>query len=246
MPQDSNQSQVVTPATLVLEKAGLGAILLAYAVLLGATYLFAFWRTMGFDIFPYLSIQNYVTAPLNRVSVLLAVPVLFAVIGFGSTATSENSHLRYMSLYLIALYCIAFVFQQFQAVSRYLQHDFHFDNEFNVLVLATLLFGGSLALSFRVYRTPSSVHLKVAALVLVQAAVAAAAGYSDGKTIYNGAEQTFFLANREACEAGGVRDWVYLGKYSDQTFFLNTIDKRICIASTKDFKLVSRKLSEGL
>jgi hypothetical protein len=247
MPQDSNQLQIAAPGAPVLEKVGLGAILLAYAVLLGAAYLFAYWRTMGFDIFPYLSVQNYVTAPLNRISVLVAAPALFTVIVFGRTATPENNrYLRDISLYLIVLYSVGFAIQQFQAVSRYIQHDFHFDNEFNVLVLAAVLFAGSLVLSFRVYRMPSSVHMKLAALVLVQAAMATAAGYSDGKAIYNGAAQAFLLENTEICKAGGVRDWVYLGKYGDQTFFLNTIDKRICIAGGKDFRLISRKLREGL
>ena len=94
MPQDSNQLQIAAPGAPVLEKVGLGAILLAYAVLLGAAYLFAYWRTMGFDIFPYLSVQNYVTAPLNRISVLVAAPALFTVIVFGRTATPENN--RYL------------------------------------------------------------------------------------------------------------------------------------------------------
>jgi hypothetical protein len=246
MLQRSIRFQQPLPTSYGLDKLGLGALLYAYAILLGATYLFGFWRTIGFDIFPYVSLQNYVSAPLNRIIVLVAAPLLFAVVVFAKSEMSEARNARHLSLYLTFLYCIAFALQQYQAVSRYIQHDFHFENELNVLVIAMLLFSVALVLCYRIYRSPSTIYLRIFALVIVQTAVALAAGYSDGKAIYNGAVQTHFLANKELCEPAGVRDWVYLGKFSDQTFFMNTIDKHLCITGEKNFKLVSRKIKENL
>ncbi len=246
MPEDSKSIQIDTQPMQGLEKVGVGAILLAYGVLLGTMYLFAFWRTFGFDIFPYLSVQNYVTAILNRLSLLLAMPLLFVVIVFGKRVSFKDGLFRDITLYLIILYCVLFVFYQFQALSQFIQYDFHFDNEINVLAISSTLFIASLVLAIRMYRTQVSLYMKVATLVLIQAAFASAAGYVDGKTIYNGAVQVYLLQNKEVCEARSLNDWVYLGKYSNQTFFLNTIDKRICITSAKDLKLISRKLRDGL
>lgn len=229
-----------------LDKLGLGVLLYAYAVLLGAAYLFGFWRTIGFDIFPYLTLQNYVSAPLNRVIVLVASPLVLAAIVFGRSDVSDDSSARDISLYLVALYCLAFALQQFQAISRYVQYEFHFDNERSVLTIASFLFFAALGVSYRIFKSSSTMQLKVFALVLVQAAVSMSAGYSDGKAIYNGAAQVYFLGNKDLCEPGGVRDWVYLGKLGDQAFFMNTIDKRLCITAEKSYKLVSRKFKEGL
>lgn len=55
-----------------------------------------------------------------------------------------------------------------------------------------------------------------------------------------------FSCQKEFCEPAGVRDWVYLGKVSDQTFFMDTIDKHLCITGEKNFKLISRKVKENL
>lgn len=229
-----------------LDKLGVGVLLYAYAVLLGGAYLFGFWRTIGFDVFPYLSLQNYVSAPLNRVIVLVASPVVLAAIVFGRSNVSNDSSARDISLYLVALYCLAFALQHFQAVSRYVQYEFHFDNERSVLTIATFLFLAALGVSYRIFKSSSPIQLKVFALVLVQVAVSMSAGYSDGKAIYNGAEQVYFLVNKELCDPGGVRDWVYLGKFGDQAFFMNSIDKQLCITAEKGYKLVSRKFKEGL
>lgn len=72
------------------------------------------------------------------------------------------------------------------------------------------------------------------------------AGYSDGKAVFHGAERVYFLDNKELCDASGVRDWVFLGRFTEHTFFMNTVDKRLCLTAEKNFKLVSRKFSEKL
>jgi hypothetical protein len=234
------------PVASGMDKLGLGVMLYAYAVLLGAAYLFAFWRPIGFNIFPYLSLQDYVSAPLNRVVVLVSMPVLFALILFGRRDELDQQSSRIICLYLVAVYAVGSLSQMREAVSRYLQFPFRFDNELTVLVIAAFLFLGSIGTGIHIYRSASTIYSQVLALVLVQVSIAVAAGYSDGKAVYNGAANVFFLDNKDLCEPGGMRDWVYLGKFTDHTLFMNTIDKRLCLTEQKNLKLVSRKLKEGL
>lgn len=238
--------QLQTSTDSRIEKLGLGIFLYAYAVLLGASYLFAFWRAIGFNIFPYLSLQDYLSAPLNRIVVLVAAPALFSLVIFRQKISSYFKGYQDISLYLIFLYAIAFLIEYYKSVSIFIQHDFSFPNERTVLALASILFLASMGLTFHIYRTLTSLSIQALALILIQTAIAMSAGYHDGKTIYTGAVQVYFLDNKEVCETGGVRDWVYLGKYTDHTLFLNTIDKRLCLSGEKNFKLVSRKFSEKL
>ncbi len=72
------------------------------------------------------------------------------------------------------------------------------------------------------------------------------AGYKDGKTVYNGAQNVYYLENKEICEKDSARDWVHLGTFNSQTFFMNTIDKRLCITDQKNLLMVSRKMKERL
>jgi len=37
----------------------------SYSVVLGASYIFAFWRPIGFNIFPYLSLKDFLTTLLT-------------------------------------------------------------------------------------------------------------------------------------------------------------------------------------
>jgi hypothetical protein len=228
-----------------LDKLGLSVLLSGYAVLLGASYLFAFWRPFGFSIFPYLGLQDYVSASLNRIAVLVASPLVLAAIVFGSKRLEERRLARDISIYLVFLYGVAFAIEFHQAATRYLNADFRFNNETTVLLIALLLFLAGVALTCYAYRATSDISIKVAALIFAQSAVSVAAGYSDGKTLFNGALQIHFLGNNELCEPAGVSDWVYLGAFGGRTFFMNTIDKRLCLTDEKNIRLVSRQFKEG-
>lgn len=228
------------------DKLGLGVLLYAYAILLGACYLFAFWRPIGFNVFPYMGLQDYISAPLNRVAVLVAPPLILAAAFLGRYRMKESWLGPYAATYLVFLYSVAFLQQFYQAVSRYQAVSFHFQNEPSVLAIAALLFFAGAGLAIYSYRAVAGLRGQIAALILVQCAVSMAAGYSDGKTVYNGAEQVYFLENKELCESGGVRDWVLLGAFGSQTFFMNSIDKRLCLTDQKNLRLISRKVKEGL
>lgn len=226
------------------DKLGVGVFLYGYAVFLGACYLFAFWRPIGFNVFPYLGLQDYIGAALNRVVVLVAMPLIFAAIVFSGDREAGNKFAQRIVPFLAALYCIAFVKEFYQASSRFLTTDFYFANENSVLMIAALFFCAGVACAIYCWRALAGLHVQIAALVLLQSAVSMAAGYSDGKAVYNGALQVHFLENKELCEAVGVRDWVLLGAFGDQTFFMNTIDKRLCLTDEKKIRLTSRQQKE--
>lgn len=229
-----------------LDKLGAGVLLYAYAVLLGACYLLAFWRPIGFNIFPYLGLHDYVSAPLNRVSVLVATPLVFACIVFGVSRSQTRNQRKEIFFYLIALYSVVFLKDIYQALFRYFAINFHFANELNVIIYAICLFSAGMSAAYYSYRFSTSLHVQIAALVLVQSSVSMAAGYSDGKAVYSGAIEIHFLENKEICDPGGIRNWVFLGSFGGQTFFMNTIDKRLCLTAEKNIRLVSRQVKEGL
>jgi hypothetical protein len=64
-----------------------------------------------------------------------------------------------------------------------------------------------------------------------------AIGYSNGKTVFHGAEEVHFLDNRELCEKGGNAPWVFLGHFPNSSISMNTADKRPCFTDAKNYKL---------
>lgn len=124
--------------------------------------------------------------------------------------------------------------------------EFAFRNEISVLFITAVLFLGGIWFGYWIYKKRENVHIQIASLLLLQVALSMSAGYSDGKAIFNGAGNVMFLDNKTLCEEKGVRDWVLVGKFTDHTFFMNTIDKRLCITAEKNYKLISRMYKEGL
>lgn len=241
----SQREALVKPESKV-DKLGAGVLLYAYAVLLGAAYIFSYWRPFGFEVFPYLTLQDYITAPLNRVVVIIAPPLLLLLFFIEKERDFGHGKLRLSFLYLLVMYTMAFFFAMYKAIAIFVHHEFFYTNEINVLIIATVLFTTAWILAYKFYRRGGSITLQVIAFVLVQLSQVMAAGYKDGKTVYNGAVEVFFLENKELCEKDSVRNWVYLGKFSQQVFFLNSIDKRICVTDEMKFKLIPRKFKEGL
>ncbi|WP_404301141.1 hypothetical protein [Alicycliphilus denitrificans] len=245
--QDSLQAQSRTSSVyLAADKLGLGVLLYAYATLLGAIYIFGYWRAIGFDVFPYASSIDYISAPLNRLLVLVSVPILFSFVLFSQSDRKDGNFIVKLSGYLILLYSVSFGFDYYRAVMAFFGNKFHYENEKSVLVLALVLFAASVGISYRIYKHDKSIFTCVAALVLMQLAGTVSAGYRDGKAVFNGAANVFFLDNKDICEPNGIIDWVYLGKFSTKSFFLNTIDKRLCITEAGSYKLSPQKFAEGL
>lgn len=87
---------------IYLNKLGVGVLAYSYGVLLCAAYVLAFWRPLGFEVFSYLSLSDYISAPLGRLSILISVPLVFTVffIPFGVL----NSRYTYYFVMLLFFY----------------------------------------------------------------------------------------------------------------------------------------------
>jgi hypothetical protein len=94
--------------------------------------------------------------------------------------------------------------------------------------------------------SPHAAQILILALALAQSGAVVAAGYKDGKTVFNGAAEVHFLDNQEICEKDGKQRWVFLGHFANLSIFMNTIDKRLCITEEKNYRLDYRKISENL
>lgn len=237
---------MTTESAIAIDKIGLSLLLSGCATLFGALYMFGYWRPFGFDIFPHASPSDYISAPLNRLSVLVAAPLLFALILFGHKSIDAKLSFKWIGFYIISLCGTAFILQQWKAIAVFLTYDFHYENEKNVLAISSLLFFASIVIAVRAYKNTGSLRTQVAALLLVQAANSMSAGYTDGKMIFNGADRVFLLENKELCDAKDVRDWVFIGAAGDRSFFMNTMDKRLCLTAERNYRLVPKKYTEHL
>ena len=227
-------------------KAALPLLLYAYSVLLGAAYLLAFWRPFGFDIFPYLSTIDFLTSPLNRISVLLAPLMMLLVITVADRSISIKQFPRRVFLAAIVTQISLALAELFQGISVFLQSSFYFENEKSVMALCGIFVFLSIAVAFKATREAGQTDLQLLAIAFAQIATVMASGYDDGKKIFNGADNVYFLEDKTLCENPPLRDWVYLGRFGSQAIFFNTIDKRICLRDKIQFNLISRKFSEGL
>lgn len=123
----------------ISEKLNVTLILYAYAITLGALYLFAFWRPFGFSIFPYMSLQDYISAPLNGIVLLLIFPLvsypMFLLL------TEFNTYVLKLCLFgLVILYNGLAVYYLIGDVNLLLQASFQYQNENSILILARFLF----------------------------------------------------------------------------------------------------------
>jgi hypothetical protein len=121
----------------VLEKMNAAVLLYAYAVFLGALYLFSFWRPFGFSIFPYLALQDYVSTPLNQLIVLIAFP--FLSLTLLSIKLKGFFFFRIFIVGLLVLYGCLSLYYLSQGVQLLWQHSFHYRNETNELIFSAFL-----------------------------------------------------------------------------------------------------------
>lgn len=163
------------------------------------------------------------------------------------TWKQKNIKLPFYGFVSLVLIIYIFFIQEFiKSVSLFRELGFFFLNEKSILYFCCLFIFISVALTIRSFFNRTDILAQVLAVALAHIALSMSAGYSDGKTIFNGAANVHFLEQKELCENGGVRDWVYLEKFGENAFFLNTIEKRICILNEIKFNLFSRKYKEGL
>ncbi len=223
-----------------------GFVFYCYAIALGIAYILAFWRPFGFNIFPYLTITDVLLAPLNRL-VILFFPLFLILVLNIELRNKKNIKVPYYSFLLISMLFNIYAIQQLlKSIDLFKEYRFYFFNEQSILYLSGLLICISILLTFFSFFDRKNTLTQIFAISLAHIALSMSAGYSDGKAIFNGAESVHFLEQKELCESGGIRDWVYLEKFGENVFFMNTIEKKICILNDIKFNLVSRKYKEEL
>ncbi len=169
---------------------------------------------MGLTYFHISSIE-YVTTPLNRLLVLIATPIIGALITFHNINNQKISNsARLVTIYLVSAYSCSYAYEVYQCVKMFTQFEFKYRNEINVLIISGLLVASSITLAYQIYNKRGGFLACAGALILIQLSTALTSGYRDGKVLFNGAENSFYLDNKEICEPKGLRDWVYLGKFS--------------------------------
>lgn len=224
-----------------------GSLLLyGYAVALGATYLFSQWRPLGFNIFPYLSAIDLLTVPFNRLSVLLAPILLLAVLPIGEHLVGDRTRrdklLRVVLLLSLSLAALDYI----QSLLVIVHQGATFENEKTIFVVLALFFLMAVGFCIRFFRSTGTPLHAAACIVLCQLVLVSSNGYRDGKFLYIGAMPAHFLQQKELCSPPDYGQWVYLDKYGQNAFFMNTVDKRLCVLDTLRFNLVDRRIAERL
>lgn len=217
-----------------------------YAFGLSGLYSFAFWRPFGLQPFTFYSVQDLLTFGIGRTGYLAIAPVIGAVAAWGLLYWGSFATAKWLRVLLGSVLVGAFIGQFTDALDTYNVHKFHFRNEYSVIVVAGVLFVGALLLFIRAAWHLQAALLQILSLIALQGATMLAAGYSDGKGTYEGADTVFFLENRALCDGYSPRDWVHIATLGERSIFMNTIDKRLCFTNETDFVLISRKRSEGL
>ena len=132
-------------------KISFGLLLYGYAIALGATYLFALWRPIGFNIFPYLSPTDLLTIPFNRLSILLAPILLLAVLPIGEHLVGDKKRrdklVRVVLLMTLALAALDYIKSLLVVIS----HGVAFENERSIFVILALFFMIAVGLCVRFF-----------------------------------------------------------------------------------------------
>ncbi len=227
------------------DKIGASVLLYSYAMFLGAAYLFAFWRPIGLNIFPYLQPLDYIAVPLNRLAVL-AAPILIALsmkIDFAKQTISPWE--KWTLAGLVLGYSVGFILEFIKSVTLFMSIDNGFRNEKTVLMVCLAMFLMAIALTVLSLRKSIPIFFQTMALIMLQIAEVMSAGYGDGKAIYNGGENVLFETSG-VCNNALPGSWVYLDRFGSEVLFLNTYSKTICVRDKPDFDLIPRKRVEVL
>lgn len=219
-------------------------ILYAYAVFLGAGYILAFWRPLGFNIFPYLAPTDLILSPLNRVSMLLAMVVLPVMFNADLKQKALKSGVGLVVLVLV--HYVVGLSDLIKSIRAFIDFGFRFENESSLIFVAISSLLASVFMLIKGVVPGSGIAPKIMSIVLAQFQMVICAGYSDGKALFNGASNVHFLEQKEMCDGKDIRDWVYIEKYGGGVFFMNTVDKRLCLLKESKFNLIPRKYAEGL
>ncbi len=206
-------------ATLLSDKLNAAFLIYAYAVLLGAMYLFAFWRPFGFSVFPFMDLGDYISVPLNNVIVLIAFPFLALPMHLQRLELNPPVFKNGM-LILIFLYSILAIYYCISDIQLFLTHSFRYPNESNVLWVIGALVAATGAITLLAQASPNETthfFLLAFALILAQSSAVLGAGYNDGKTYLQRRSTSSLPRHSGGVRKGGKSAVGFVARFSDSS-----------------------------
>ncbi|MFZ7320895.1 hypothetical protein [Comamonas jiangduensis] len=217
---------------------GVAALIYAYAVLHGTAYLLGFWGQMNFNIFPYLSLSDFVKATVPNIFFLWLSPV-FSMIAWFDVKEEKNKNYRNIAfaaigtLLLIALYRGINIID---LIKNTTQTEFVGKIEVDVISTMALLVVGIIFFAFKNISKKDLIYFGFIIFSL-QLLCVVMGGYIDGRNTYNGMPGVKYLDEKNLCSSKESDKWIYAGYFSEKVLFINKYTKILCVRKSENYKL---------
>ncbi len=213
--------------------------LYGYAVLLSGAYLYAYWTPLGFDPFPYLTVQQVLTAPLSSlITVFAPFLIMLAVIPFDKSGLPNDKKFLWSIVAAHLLFYLGGLIQ-----SLYLTNTNPTRGaEDSLLAITGILAMGSLGVMRRYMREPGQRLFPLLSVAFAQLAVALTYGHLAGKKILStNTVMTYqirtFTPRTEICDKSLADAWTYYQTLGEHTFYVDRLSKSICISDNQNVVL---------
>ncbi|MFN3704263.1 hypothetical protein [Thermomonas sp.] len=213
--------------------------LYGYAVLLSGAYLYAYWTPIGFDPFPYLTVQQVLTAPLSSlITVFAPFLIMLAVIPFDKSDLPKDKKYLWSIVAAHLLFYLGGIIQSLYLTNTNTTRG----AEDSLLAITGILAMGSLGVMRRFMREPEQLFFPLLAVAFAQLAVALTYGHLAGKKILSAntivTYQIRTLTPRtEVCGESPAHGWTYYQTLGDHTFYVDRSSKSICISDSQNVVL---------
>ena len=216
--------------------------LYGYAVLLSGAYVYAYWSPLGFDPFPYLTVQQVLTSPLSSLITLFApFLILLAIIPFDRSNLPKDKKFLWSIVAAHLLFYLGGVIQSLYLTSTNTTRG----AEDSLLALTGILVLGSFGVMRRFMREPEQRLFPLLSVAFAQLAIALTYGHLAGKKILS--ENTImtyqvrtFAPRTDVCGSSPVNGWTYYQTLGELTFYVDRSSKSICISDNQSIVLDQR------
>lgn len=212
-------------------------IFYSYFIFLGAIYIWAFWQPFGFSVSSFLTLQDFVKNPFDRLVVLILIPTMVAsILLINNKPTDSSFKIFYCgSLGLYFFFVFNIIYSIFEINGKF---KFDYPGEKLSLCLSILLVFCALVLIPKNWGVNFSKKKFLISIVLIQFSTILSSGQFEGKRIYNLVGSLYYLKDNEICYSDPLGRWVFVSVFSDKSIFLNSSDKSLCFVSGKDFQII--------
>ena len=220
-------------------------ILYGYAVLLSGAYLYGYWMPIGFDPFPYLTVQQVLTSPLSSlITVFAPFVVALAVLPFDKNGLPTDRKLLWLMAAAHLLFYLGGLLQ-----SLYLMiANTNRGAEESLLAITGILAMGSFGIMRRFMRDPEQRLFPLLSVAFAQLAISLVYGHLAGKklishhTIMKYDVRTL-VPKTDVCGNALNQDWIYYQTLGEHTFYVDRSSKSICISENSDVVLRPKIIS---